>query len=158
MASSVNDVLPLGSSLPRNQNLSRAWPGPYFETEPLPDWSSSYSGAPRGSPRPEKTRGQPNCPPQLRPDTEQLKPMPAQTQTGFSTPMNPQHRVWPLWAPPSPSARGCPIAAEPRPCTGQPPTHGPQHIRWPRNMLPHVPCCRQGGMRSLGPEQANLKR
>lgn len=50
-------------------------------------------------------------------------------------------------APPCPSIRGCPAEAMPA-----------SHRGWSQNMLPYVPHCGQGGTRSLGPKQVDLKR
>lgn len=131
---------------------------PCFETESLLHWSSSYA---RGFSGPEKTRGQPNCPPWPRPDMEQLKPMPAQPQTGFLTTRVPQHGVQPPGAPPCPSTGGCPAVAEAAPASHTAGSTGPGTQGGPKtssHMYPAVGSSRQGGTRRLRPKQANLKR
>lgn len=131
---------------------------PRFETEQILHWSSSYA---RVSSGPEKTQGQPNCPPWLRPDKEQLKPMAAQPQTGSSTPIVPQHGVQPPEAPLSPSTRGCPAIAEAAPASHTAGSSGPSTHGSPK-MYSHMSLAAgssgQGGTKSLGPEEANLKR
>lgn len=92
---------------------------------------------------------------------KQWKAMPAQTQTGFSTPMDPQHGVQPLGAPPCPSVRGCPIAAKPEPASHAAGSTGPGTQGGPETCSHTSPAAGSGGQgetRSPGPKQANLKR
>ena len=131
---------------------------PRFETEQLPHWSGSYT---RGSSGPEKTEGQPNCPPWPRPDMQQLKPMPAQPQTGFSTTRVPWHGVQSPGDSLCLSTSGCPAVPEAAPASHTAGSTGPSTQGSPKtcsHMSSTVGSSWQGRDKELGTQASKSRR